>query len=492
MIFLFSIPLAAAAFIFESYPRFVNREYGVDIWTHLIYLKEFKKQKKMPVNMKNGFIFSGDYDYPPVFMWILSKLPFRLVEKYEFLFSPFFDSIHLILIFLFAYMLTSSIYIAFLTQALYVLTPIIILENSSATPRSLGYTLFTIVMMSIFFYQNSGNMWLLILAIVSGALIFLTHRFTTQGFLFFAIIFGVLEKSLLFPSIFLVSFVLALVFSKGFYWKVLNGHLGNLMFWKKNIEHRYAHQVKGNLSPKKTKDFIFRIYTQFLKFPPFVLEITNPWILFTLIFILFNLNDNFIISSFVLWITISYGLAIATMWIPFLRFLGEGQRYLELSAFPTAFIAAYVFVSSISTNWETPIVFAYTLVGITSFVTILIIQRKAIINEKLRTLTPDMKKMFLYLRSMKRKPRLLCIPHQITTNTIYHTGCFVYVNASYKTINEISDVYPFIKKPISEIMKKNNLDFILLNTEYASIEELGIENGKIKKQIKNFSLIGLT
>src|SRR3989344_2753278 len=232
MIFLVSLPLAILAFIFEAYPRFLNPKFGVDIWTHLLYLKEYHKQKGIPKRIENGFLVPGDYDYLPVFIWILSYLPFRLVEKYEFLFSPFFDSIHVILIFLISYALTGNIFVAFVSQIIYILTPIIILENSSATPRSLCYTLFTVLMMSVILYTQTQNIAWLIPALISGSLIFLTHRFTTQGFLLFSVIFTLVERNLIYLGIFFVSFLLAAVASRGFYFKVLSGHIGNLIFWK--------------------------------------------------------------------------------------------------------------------------------------------------------------------------------------------------------------------------------------------------------------------
>ncbi len=94
MISLILISLVAPvfAFIFEAYPRLVNRNFGVDIWTHLLYLKEYHRQKGIPKSIGNGFLVPGEYDYPPVFLFILSKFPFKIVEKYEFLFSPFFSS----------------------------------------------------------------------------------------------------------------------------------------------------------------------------------------------------------------------------------------------------------------------------------------------------------------------------------------------------------------------------------------------------------------
>lgn len=479
MIFLLSIPLALVAFILESYPRFINREYGVDIWTHLLYLKEYHKQKGIPKRIEDGFLVGGDYDYPPVFIWILSKFPFKVVEKYEFLFSPLFDFVHLIIIFGLVYILTSNILLALLTQLLYILTPIIILENSSATPRSLGYTLFTVLMMSMIFFNQEPNVIFFVSAVISGSMVFLTHRFTAQGFLFFAVIFDFIKQNIVFSLVFLTSFAAAVLLSKGFYFKVLNGHLGNLQFWIKNIDYRFAHQVNGNIKSGETRDFIFRIYNQFLKFPPFVLEITSPWVLFALYIYVFEFPIDPVLSQMVLWVVISYTLALATIWVPLLRFLGEGQRYLELSAFPAAFLAANFLLSKINSNIGLPLAILYSVIGILALVTVVVIQRKAIINERLRTLTPEMEKMFAFLKSQKQKPRLLCIPHQITTNTIYHTGCPVYVNASYATIDKISDAYPYLRKPIREIMNDHNLDMILLNKEYANIEDL-----KLGKYIK--------
>lgn len=488
-LFLLSVPAAVLTFLFESYPRFLNREYGVDIWTHLLYLKEYRKQKGIPGEINQGFLVTGEYDYPPAFISILSKFSDKLVRKYEFLFSPFFDSIHVVIIFIISFYMTGNIAVSIIAQIIYILTPIVILENSSATPRSLGYTLFTIVMTSLIFFSQTLSPFFLILAIFSGSLIFLSHRFTTQGFLFFSIIFGIVEQNIYFPATFVASLILAIIISRGFYINVYLGHIGNLKFWIKNINYRFAHQVKGNLNKEDNKDFIFKIYNKFVQFPPFVLQITNPWILFVLYLCLFEIPSDRILYTMMIWVLTSYILAVTTIWIPSLRFLGEGQRYLELSAFPAAFLASYFLITKINTNLGYPLVALYLIIGILSLFTILVIQRKAIIVEKIRTLTPPLKRMYKFLKSMRTKPRLLCIPHQITTNTIFHTGCPVYVNASYATIDKISDVYPFIKKPIEKLMADHKLDMILLNEEYSSINSLNLKKYKIIKKIENFSLI---
>lgn len=490
-LFIYALPIAAIGFIFESYPRFLNRYCGVDIWTHLLYLREYHRQKGIPKNITNGFIVSGRYDYPPLFILILSRFPIRLVERYEFIFSPFFDSIHLLLIFFISFQLTNSIFIALITQTLYALTPIVIIENSSATPRSLGYTLFTIAFMSLFIFTQKGEMTYLIIAIIAGSFIFLSHRFTTQGLLFFLLFFSIIDRNVTYAGVFLLSFFLALLFSKGFYLRVLQGHIGNLKFWYKNIKYRFAHQIKGNYKEHKTQDFVFSIYNQFLKFPPFVLAVTNPWTLPVFYVFFFFIPSDPLMQKMVWWVVFSYIMALLTTWVPQLRFLGEGQRYLELSAFPTAFLSAWFLNYWLATAYFLVATLGYIFVGVCALITIVVIQKKAIIKDKLRTLTPSLQKMYAHLRSLKQKPRLLCIPHQITTNTIYHTGCSVLVNADYTNIEKISDIYPFLKKPIKQIMLEYGLNAVLLNEDYATIQDLGLQKYQMLKRFNNYVLLRL-
>lgn len=489
VIILYSLPFALIAFLFESYPRFINRYCGVDIWTHLLYLKEYRRQKGIPKKIEKGFLVPGTYDYPPAFITILSKFPFKVVERYEFLFSPFFDAIQLIIIFILSYAFTQNILLAFATQLLYLLTPIIVLENSSATPRSLGYVLFTLVFVSMFFFEMNHNLSYVLFAILAGSFIFLSHRFTTQSFLFFSLIFSIIHFTPWYLIVFIVSFVLALIISRGFYLTVLSGHLGNLRFWRKIITYRFAHQVRGTSNQHKTNDFVFRLYNQFLRLPPFVLAITNPWTLAALYFYFFMPSKNLMIVGFEELVLFSYLLALATIWIPPLRFLGEGQRYLELSAFPAALLSVMLLNQLQKTPYFQTILIIYGIVCLCALATILVIQRKAIINDKLRTLTPALLQMFAYLKSLKTKPRLLCLPHQITTNTIYHTDCPVFVNADYTNIEKIADVYPYMKKPVRRIMKDHKLDAILLNEDYAELSELKLGKHKIIKQFDNYLLV---
>jgi hypothetical protein len=191
-----------------------------------------------------------------------------------------------------------------------------------------------------------------------------------------------------------------------------------------------------------------------------------------------------------LWVMISYVLSLLTLWIKPLRFLGEGQRYLELSAFPSAYLAMQYLFSTARTPFGI-VGLVYAVTGFSCVLTILVIQQKGIVKDTLRTYTKDMEAMFAYIRTVKPKPRLFCIPHQITTNTIYHTGCDVLVNADYRSIEKISDIYPFLKIPVKDVMKKYGLTMILLNTEYASIGDLHLRQYVLLYQVGSYVLLKL-
>ncbi len=488
-LFLLSFIIPVIAFFFESYPRFFNRKFGVDIWTHLLYLKEYHKQKGVPKVIDKGFLVPGEYDYPPVFISILSKFPIRLVEKYEFFFSPFFDSLHLIIMFFIAYYLSGDLIVAILTQILYLLTPIIVLENSSATPRSLGYTLFTVFIFSLFMFVQTNLVLFFVLSLIAGVFIFLSHRFTAQGALFFVLFFSIIENNSIYFVSYIVSFSLSLIFTNGLYLRVLRGHIGNLKFWYKQIDYRFSHQILGNYKTHKTQDFVFKLYNQFLKFPPFVLAITNPWTL-PVTFYLWNTHLlTPLLKQTLELVVLSYVVSLLVIWIPKLRFLGEGQRYLELTAFPAAFLSAKLLVYMMGTSYSSMVVVIYLAAALLSLVTILVIQRKAIIKDTLRTLTPEMELMYKYLKSLNKKPRLLCIPHQITTNTIYHTNCPVFVNADYRHIEKISEIYPYLKIPVKKALDKYSLDAVLLNEKYAKIKDLKVKNYKEVKRFGSFVLL---
>ena len=63
------IPLLSLAL--QSYPRFFNKYFGVDVWTRLLEIDHVKHANhRIPGKIKKGFIIEGSFDYPIIFPWI--------------------------------------------------------------------------------------------------------------------------------------------------------------------------------------------------------------------------------------------------------------------------------------------------------------------------------------------------------------------------------------------------------------------------------------
>jgi hypothetical protein len=111
--------------------------------------------------------------------------------------------------------------------------------------------------------------------------------------------------------------------------------------------------------------------------------------------------------------------------------------------------------------------------------------------DKNRTLTEDIKKVFSYINKLPGTPRIMCIPHQITTMVVYHTKAEILVNADNPGLIKIMDFYPILKKPISKFAKEYNLDYLLINESYAYLNELRLGAKKIVYRSGNIVLLAI-
>src|SRR3989344_2202338 len=466
MIYIVGIVIPIILFLFESYPRFFNQYFGVDVWTRLAEIDHVRKNHhRVPKKIKKGFIIEGYFDYPPLFPLILSFIPKRTLEKTQGFIAPFFDSIHCLVIFLIAYQLTNRIDIALVSQLIYLFTPLVILENSYLTPRSFGYLNFTLALYPLLLYMASPKIIYLIVGVIFSVLIFLTHRFATQSFLLAVIFFSLIEKTFFYTAIFLFAGLCATILTKGYYLKVLKGHWYNIFFWIKNYKYRFANQIKGTAA-KTPRDIIGKMYYILGTFSPLTLIGTNIWLLSAFLFVLMRIYNidilqiqNPMLYKMSLWVIFFYLFAVIVLSFKQLIPIGEGQRYVEMATAPIAILSSITFFSMLKSPYSLISIIIFITIFIINLFLIIFIQRKGIINDKDRTLTNDMKNVFKFINKLQGTPRIICIPHQITTMTVYNTKADVLVNADNPGLMRVTDFYPILRKPILEIAKKYNLDY---------------------------------
>ncbi len=482
--YLISLIIPFISILLQSYPRFFNKYFGVDVWTRLLEIEHVRKSHhRIPGKIKKGFIIEGYFDYPIIFPWLFSFFPKKTLLNIQGLVSPFFDALQNIVVFFITFSLTGSLPNALLAQAMYALIPIIPIENSYLTPRSLGYLNFTLAFYPILLYHQGHNIIFLIITLFSTCALFLTHRFALQSLIFISIFFSIVDHSFIYLLNLLLGFLIVLILTKGFYLRVAKGHLYNIYFWVVNYKFRFAHQIYG-LKSAKRMDWVGRIYSLLSLLSPIFLFAVNIWAFSAIIYLVLYLQKipdfpiNVIYFKMSLWVIFFYIFGSIVLKIKRLIPIGEGQRYMEMASVPSVVLSSVIFFYFFNKFGIITIAVLIFLM-LSNLLFVLLVQIKGIIGDKNRSLTYDLKKTYKFINSLKGTPRIICIPHQITTMTVYNTKADVLVNADNPGLMQIQDVYPILKKPISILQKKYSLGYLLLRESFVKLEDLHLKNPKI-------------
>jgi len=340
----FIIPVLS--YLLQTYPRFFNRYFGVDVWTRLLEIDHVKNSgHKIPGKINKGFIIDGTFDYPILFPWIFSFFPKKNLLKFQGFVSPFFDALQNVLVFFITLGLTHSYGMALVSQIVYSLIPMIPVENSYLTPRSLGYLMFTLSFYPLLLYYNSSEPMFILISIVFTTLLFLTHRFALQSFIFICLFFAAFTGTLTFIAVPILGFIFATFLTKGYYLRVAKGHMYNIYFWTKNYKYRFSHQIHG-LESKGKLDWVGMIYLLLSEFSPIFLIVTNVWVISSFIYFYYFMSathleiQNGIFYLMSLWVIFFYTLGVIILRVKILIPIGEGQRYLEMATVPVSVLSS--------------------------------------------------------------------------------------------------------------------------------------------------------
>lgn len=484
MFYLVALIVPFFSYIFQIYPRFINRYFGVDVWSRMLEADFIRKNgHKIPMGKINdGYIIEGYLDYPPALPWLLSFISKKTLFKIQGFISPLFDVIQNILVFIVAIQLTGNIQIAILAQIVYATIPLAVLENSYLTPRSFGYLTFTAAFYPLLIYSLVQNPIYLMVGFLFTLLCFFIHRFATQSLLFICLFFFIIDRNVLYIVVFFGAMITAILISRGYYLRILEGHIANIYFWVQNYKLRFAHQVRGIQKGRKKRDFVSLVYYVLGTFTPVTLVFTNLWLLVPVFFFLekvfqFGIIPQYILmeplySKMALWVMFFYVIGVLILSIKYLLFIGEGQRYLEMAFAPTAILSAVVLSSLLKTDYAMIVISIFFLTFSVNIGLTIVSQWIGIIHDQGRSVHRDMRKVFVFINSVKPKPRILCIPHQITTMIIFNTKADVLVDIQAGTLQKIQDIFPVLKFPVKEIAKKYDLNMLVLRKYYATMEEL--------------------
>jgi hypothetical protein len=334
-----------------------------DTWFHLLLAERVRENRHRPPPYIRGFLLPHRLDYPVGFHILLSFLNFDQRRRIEPYLGGIFDGIYGILIIIFTWVIFeltdlvsfNGFHIAMLAYLFFLITPAMLgmgwgPRALSGTPRILGQILFfTSISMFILFLITLSPLWF-VGAAVAGSLIFITSKFSSQVFVFANLLAALIRFSawplLLIP----ISYAIAILFSKGYVWKVTLGQIDHLVTYMRTL--RPEVYKDPNIIYQEDPNIIQRNRVQnMIRFPIFIFK--DPSRAISILY-----NENSYIYVFLqipmvvlcLWILLRHpllifkgsvtigvaGAYVLALLVIFLLtslrsflFLGESERYVE-------------------------------------------------------------------------------------------------------------------------------------------------------------------
>jgi len=320
---------------------------GVDAQFHLLATSKFHKGH--PPKVLGKFLIGDDYAHPPLLHFLLSAFPEHLRPKTLFMLGVVFDYGTVLLTYLLGLQYLGELY-ALVAAVICSVTPASYLQSVSESARPLGAFWYGL---SIALLPHRGVLEM-ILASISIAFTFLTHKMASQTLLFTCMLISpfLFVANSFFPLTLMFGLALALLLTKGGYVTTLRDHVGYLGFHLKHGSWDKGKKRPGN--PEwlvKLQPYFYIPIIGLLIYPQTFLSEVSPiffWYLSTLVL-------------FLTW-----------LW-------GDGYRYLAYSAVPTAILSA-----DGMSRFENALIMLPALVVSVGFI------GKSILTSHRRTTLPDL------------------------------------------------------------------------------------------------------
>lgn len=464
---------------------YYSRKLGVDHYYWLSCVKNFKKQKKIPFKIKNKYLLEHDEQYyPPGFAVFLSIFSVKFLEKNGSYIIPILIDI-LCLFLTLGFFKDSLSYSNFLILVcLYISAPILIVYNTQLTSRGLGNLFFMCSMLGLISFINY-NEYFILLVISSSiffALMYLTHKMTTQYclFLFLLLIFSGLNyesKIFIILTILLGSTISVFIVGYEFSKMQLKTHIEIIAFWNRNWKNIGSHQFKDSKFYSQGNQIIGSKYHKlnlrgYLNYLKIIFSYLPSLLLAPYSILVFDIPEWLKI-----WLISSIVISFATMFIPKLRCLGGGHLYLFNTVVPIAI--SWTFGSN-SNNEK----ILFLLIILISFLISLI----ALYRRKTTIITDVADTNLIKYLNTHQNMNIGVFPTTFAERVAYETDHNVLWGAHGYSFVDVEPTWPVAKMTLTNMYQKYDLDMIVVNLiwwkEVINLEELNLKFNVLYKTNK--------
>lgn len=458
--------LLSSAFALRIVPHYLSPAgAGVDHWFWKVYIETYRKERVFPPVLPR-YILDQHQWYPPLFPLLMAKLPKLFFDRWSHLIVVSIDLLRMcLLLFVVYWQSNGNLFALALAGLLYATIPIQISYNIQLNPRVFGALfLDAILMLLLWFYSYHGPLWIWAVVLLLAGLILLTHKMTTQLFWFIAIgwsvIYGDWRLLMLVPG----SMVMAMLLSKGFYWKVLIAHWDIVSFWNKNWKWIGADPVRESPiygdgkyeRPEKLhgpgiKGF-FRKWFRLFGFNP------AAWIACLLVYErLFVQSPLLIYPTYILvWLLLTSIFALSTTFISKLKCLGAGYLYVYNMSLISCLLIALTYQYTRAPELSS----AFAIIALASNIGGVLIFYRTFIRSNRWRIDETFEKTLERLDSLPVGV-VMCLPQSWHEPVAYKTGHPVLYGAHGYGFKLLEPTFPRLLLPIKEIVKQYKVRYLL-------------------------------
>lgn len=480
--------LFALALLLRLIPsRLAPHGSGVDQWFWRAYIEKVRRDGQFPPDLPQFRLDRAQW-YPPLFPWLLAKAPSAVFERYAGLVAISLDLLRLGLLIAAVNLITGSEMAVLVAVLVYILTPLLTTYNMQLNPRGLGALFLDAVwlcLLALYYFGGPSYLWGVACLLVG--LVLITHKMTTQVFLFVllaaTVVSGDWHLLLLIPG----GMLAAQVVSGGFYRRVLLAHADIIRFWFRNwrwsgsnpILESPIYGVPGFESPSK---FYRRGLSAWVRRLQFVIGF-NPWMIAVmLVGGLAVVHGRALAGSeaaIFFWLTATFAFGVLTTLVPQLRCFGQGYLYGYNGAFPAAMAWGQTYlVQGEEISWR---LIAAAGVAASGFALFKFFQAL----RSSRTMKVD-EQLECALSRLAELPAgtVMCLPQHWHDVAAYRTGKPVAFGGHGYGFELLQPVFPRLLVPVKAFLATHQIRYLLLWQNYvndkfladlpaASIEEFG-------------------
>ncbi len=440
---------------------------GSDAYTHLFIADAIRRSgHHIPEKMPQALI-NGKLSYPFLFHWLLSFFSREGLELIEPYLSPLLDAFQCSIIYIAAFTIFSCGYLpvqdpslaAFIAGFIFATMPILIHENAGQfilSARPLGNFLFVSASSLGLLFLWSNNWIFFVLSLVIFSLMLLASKFATQNFVFISLYAFIVTRNIIFLLIPFLAIIFALILTLGKFKQILIGHLSHMYAYVKYLQFNHGMVRKRMITPFKSLlnalkalehglsvKSIYKVLQALLYCPFYFGFFQMPMLILFAMFLLKDAtqNSSTLNNPYYLMLVFWIGGGVALFLLislPFLRFLGEPDRYLTFIVFPLSLVLSFRVVNGQLS------VLAFIICAITSLLIAFYNIFMFIFSTKHNS---AMREAAAFLKQQPRTD-ILCIPITISRELMYRTQHNfvdypgVLSNSPQKCLSTLKFLYP--------------------------------------------------